>query len=242
MAQAKPECISIETQTFELPTLNKPQRFALALTIVLFCITWIAPLWPVEHALHSSGTVIGLIWLVWHQRRWPMCTWDFIAICIFIAVHCIAARWLYSNMPYDRWLMDAFGWSPQVGFGWERNHTDRLIHFLYGLCFMPALQWHTQQRWPLRARQAFAMSVALIMTTSLVYEWFEWAIALALSPEAAEAYNGQQGDMWDAHMDMLLATLGALSTWPWLARRARKDDTSMSATNSLATNTSEHAR
>jgi phosphoribosylglycinamide formyltransferase-1 len=38
----------------------------------------------------------------------------------------------------------------------------------------------------------------------------EWAIALTLSPDQAEAYNGQQGDIWDAHMDMLLATIGAL--------------------------------
>jgi putative membrane protein len=66
---------------------------------------------------------------------------------------------------------------------------------------------------------AFALAVMLVMCSSLVYEWAEWGIALALSPEAAEAYNGQQGDVWDAHMDMLLATLGALATWPLLDRR-----------------------
>ena len=31
-------------------------------------------------------------------------------------------------------------------------------------------------------------------------------------PENAENYNGQQGDIWDAHQDMFLATLGALFT------------------------------
>ena len=59
----------------------------------------------------------------------------------------------------------------------------------------------------------------MVMCSSLVYEWLEWGIALALSPEAAEAYNGQQGDVWDAHADMLLATIGSLLAWP-LARRA----------------------
>lgn len=48
------------------------------------------------------------------------------------------------------------------------------------------------------------------MASSLIYEWVEWLIALGLSPEDAENYNGQQGDIWDAHMDMLLATLGAM--------------------------------
>jgi putative membrane protein len=209
--------------------MSKPQRFAIAATYAIFLITWIAPLWPLEQALHSSLTVVGLLWLAWHTRRWPMPTPDFVAICAFIVVHCIAARWLYSNVPYDRWLVDLFGWSPQAAFGWQRNHTDRLIHFLYGLCFMPALQWHAQQRWPLRPGQAFAVALALILISGLVYEWLEWGIALTLSPEAAEAYNGQQGDLWDAHMDMLLAGLGAVLTWPWLRRRSLARDASAEA-------------
>ena len=64
-------------------------------------------------------------------------------------------------------------------------------------------------------------ALALILISGLVYEWLEWGIALLLSPEAAEAYNGQQGDVWDAHMDMLLAGIGALLTWPWLQARGR---------------------
>lgn len=50
----------------------------------------------------------------------------------------------------------------------------------------------------------------LNMSTSLVYEWIEWALAMTMSPEQAEAYNGQQGDMWDAHKDMFLAFLGGI--------------------------------
>jgi Predicted membrane protein len=61
----------------------------------------------------------------------------------------------------------------------------------------------------------------VIMCSSLVYEWMEWGIALALSPEAAESYNGQQGDAWDAHADMALATLGSLLAWPLARKQAR---------------------
>ncbi len=192
------------------------KRFAFLATLVVFGASWIAPLWPVEQALHSSLTVVGLSWLWWHDRRWPMRTGDFGLICLFITVHCIAARWLYSNVPYDAWLQQLAGWSPQQAFGWERNHTDRLIHFLYGACFTPAVRDWLRQRWPaLNAGQAFVLAVAAIMCSSLAYEWFEWGVALALSPEAAESYNGQQGDGWDAHADMLLATVGALLTWPF---------------------------
>ncbi|MET1162049.1 MAG: DUF2238 domain-containing protein [Pseudoxanthomonas sp.] len=190
------------------------KKIALALTLAVFAASWVAPLWPAEQALHSSLTVVGLIWLWRHDRRWPMLTWQFASICAFICVHSVAARWLYSNVPYDQWIQGLTGWSPQSAFGWERNHMDRLIHLLYGVCFAPAVLHYFRQRWPLTPRQAFALTVRAIMCSSLLYEWLEWGIALSLSPEAAESYNGQQGDPWDAHADMLLATLGALAAWP----------------------------
>lgn len=195
------------------------KKLALALVLGVFAASWIAPPWPLEQAMHSSLTVVGLVALYWLDRRWPMQTRHFALVCLFIGVHSVAARWLYSNVPYDAWIQALTGWSPQQAFGWQRNHTDRLIHFLYGACLTPALRHHFGQRWPgLSQRQAFFLAVMVIMCSSLAYEWLEWAIALLLSPEAAESYNGQQGDPWDAHADMLLATLGALTAWP---RRAR---------------------
>jgi len=188
----------------------------------VFALTWIKPLWPVEQALHSSLTVLGLAGLWWVDRRWTLGVGAFAAICGFIAIHCIAARWLYSNVPYEQWLQAALGWSPGEAFGWRRNHFDRLIHFLYGLCLTPALLQLARRAWPaLRTGQAFALAVMLVMCSSLIYEWMEWAIALLMSPETAEAYNGQQGDVWDAHADMLLATLGSLLLWPLARRIAR---------------------
>ena len=183
---------------------------AFVATVLVFLLTWIRPLWPAEQAMHSSLAVLGMAWLLVHDRRWPMGTGAFVAICAFLTVHNIAAHWLYSNVPYDAWCRAAFGWSPQVAFGWERNHVDRLIHLLYGLCFAPALSQYAAARWRLPARATAALALMAIMCSSLVYEWAEWAIALMLSPEDAEAYNGQQGDAWDAHMDMLLATIGAV--------------------------------
>ena len=195
--------------------MTAAKKFTYGLTLAVFAASWIAPLWPVEQALHSSLTVVGLLWLWRHDHRWPMRDTHFIAICAFMVAHCIAARWLYSNIPYDAWLQSLIGWSPNDALGLKRNHADRVIHLLFGLCFAPAAREYFLQRWPaLTPRHAFVLAVAAIMCVSLLYEWLEWAIALTLDPEAAEAYNGQQGDMWDAHMDMFLATAGALLAWP----------------------------
>jgi putative membrane protein len=202
--------------------MSPAKKAALTGVLAVFLLTWIKPLWPLEQALHSSLTVIGLLALWWVDRRWPLGNAAFAAICGFTALHCIGARWLYSNIPYDQWALALTGWSPDAAFGWERNHFDRLIHFLYGLCFTPALTQLARHGWPaLRTGQAFTLAVMMIMCSSLAYEWLEWGIALALSPEAAEAYNGQQGDIWDAHADMLLATIGSLLTWPLTRKFAR---------------------
>jgi len=196
--------------------MSAPKKAALAFVLIVFAITWIAPKSPFEQAMHSVLTVVGLLWLWRHDRRWPMRDAHFITVCGFMTAHCIAARWLYSYVPYDQWIQWLTGgWSLDRAFGFQRNHFDRLIHFLYGACFAPPLREHFRQRWPaLSAGQAFVLAVAAIMCTSLIYEWFEWAIALTMSPQDAESYNGQQGDVWDAHTDMFLATLGALAAWP----------------------------
>ena len=191
------------------------KRGLLAATLLVFAASWVAPRWPLEQALHSSLTVVGLVVLAAFDRRHPLRVAHFAGICAFIAVHCVAARWLYSNVPYDEWLRVTTGWSPDQAFGLRRNHADRVIHLLFGLCFAPPLAAYARRRWPgLMRVQAALLAVGAIMCASLVYEWFEWGIALTLSPEDAESYNGQQGDMWDAHADMLLATLGALVAWP----------------------------
>ena len=49
----------------------------------------------------------------------------------------------------------------------------------------------------------------LVQTGSMVYEIFEWQLAVHFSPETAEKYNGQQGDVWDAQKDMLLAMISS---------------------------------
>jgi len=45
----------------------------------------------------------------------------------------------------------------------------------------------------------------------MLFELFEWAAAETVGGELGMAYLGTQGDIWDAHKDMALASLGALT-------------------------------
>jgi putative membrane protein len=44
----------------------------------------------------------------------------------------------------------------------------------------------------------------------MIFELFEWAAAELFGGELGQAYLGTQGDVWDAHKDMALASLGAI--------------------------------
>lgn len=52
-----------------------------------------------------------------------------------------------------------------------------------------------------------------------MYEVFEWVLTLTMRGELAQAYNGQQGDPWDAQKDMALAAAGALMAAAAMALR-----------------------
>jgi putative membrane protein len=95
-------------------------------------------------------------------------------------------------------------------FGWERNHYDRLVHALFGvLMLLPCaelLEWSAR----LPRRWAVPLAISVLAALSHLYELIEWLFAITLSPEAAEAYNGQQGDPFDAQKDMALAFVGSL--------------------------------
>ena len=132
---------------------------------------------------------------------------------LFLIVHVIAAHYLYSYVPYNQWIEQIFGFNLNEAMHWSRNMFDRFVHLAYGLLLYPIFYrlfqvWLPQQR-PV---VIFLLVIQFVVASSMLYEWLEWLIAIGLSPEEAENYNGQQGDMWDAHKDVLLATIGAAIT------------------------------
>ena len=48
------------------------------------------------------------------------------------------------------------------------------------------------------------------MLSSLAYELVEWGAVGVFAAEEGMAFLGAQGDPWDAHKDMFLATLGSV--------------------------------
>lgn len=94
--------------------------------------------------------------------------------------------------------------------GWERNHFDRLVHFLYGLLIAYPIREVFLRVANVRGFWGYFLPLDLTMSTSMIFELFEWGAAKLVGGDLGMAYLGTQGDVWDAHSDMALASLGAL--------------------------------
>ncbi|MEX2218815.1 MAG: DUF2238 domain-containing protein [Phycisphaerales bacterium] len=160
----------------------------------------------IEHAL----TVAALGLIVWLGWRRPLSNAAYTGLFLFLCIHVLGAKYTYSMVPYDRWAEALTGRTLNSVFGWERNHYDRLVHFCFGLLCLPAVLEELEHRARVRGVWAIVLAAAVMNSLSTGYELLEWLLTMVVAPEQAELYNGQQGDVWDAHKDTGLATLGAV--------------------------------
>lgn len=161
--------------------------------------------WWMEHLV----VVAGLAILVATGRFFAFSKTSYTLGFAFLCLHTVGAHYTYSEVPYrEAWAFLAGDGAPAPG---ARNHFDRLVHFLYGLLL--ARPWREAFYFAMAPRRDFwshLVVVSFTMATSLLYELFEWAAAVLWGGESGMAFLGTQGDVWDAHKDMLLAAGGAV--------------------------------
>ena len=193
--------------------LSAKHYASLGILILASLLASIRPLELEAYLLHQAGTVFMIIMLLICLYKIGLNFLNFNLYILFLIVHVIAAHYLYSYVPYNQWIEQIFGFNLNEAMHWSRNMFDRFVHLAYGLLLYPIFHrlfqvWLPQQK-PV---VIFLLVIQFVVASSMLYEWLEWLIAIGLSPEEAENYNGQQGDMWDAHKDILLATIGAAIT------------------------------
>lgn len=186
---------------------QKSLLWGAALLLLLGCIG--AP-YPEQMYLQHIPTVVALAALAVFGRRYPLSNASFTCLVVFLALHILGARYIYSYVPYDQWSKALIGTDLTSLFHFRRNHYDRLVHFAFGLLWVLPV-WEVCVRYfKVPRRCALYVALEFVLAVSALYELFEWGLTMVLSPNDADAYNGQQGDLWDAHKDMALAMLGSL--------------------------------
>lgn len=196
------------------PRFGRFHWFWLAIIAVACVLASINPLDMGSYLMHQVSTVIGVAAMVWIARQGKVSPVGFAMASVYMLVHILGAHYLYSNVPYNDWSRSLLGWDMDASFGWDRNMYDRLVHFCYGLLLYKLFADLFESWFPQVNRGKVALLVLQwILASSTIYELIEWWIAMGMSTEKAEQYNGQQGDIWDAHKDMALALLGGVIAW-----------------------------
>lgn len=152
--------------------------------------------------LEVVPAIIGFVIIAATRNRFPLTPLLYFLILVHAVILMIGGHYTYAEVPLFDTIRDLMGS--------DRNNYDKVGHLAQG--FVPAiiareilirLEVVKSAAW----RNLFIVSVCLAF--SAFYELIEWWAAL-LSDEAADAFLGTQGYVWDTQSDMALALLGAL--------------------------------
>ena len=188
-------------------------RSYLLILAALFALLWVALAihpkyrnpWLMENVLVLG--VVALLALL--HRRLLLSRVSYSLIFLFMCLHQVGAHYTYSEVPYDSWFQDFTGRTLNSLLGWERNNFDRSVHFSYGLLLAYPIREMFLRVVNVRGFWGYFLPLDLTMSTSMLFELAEWGVAVVFGGDLGQAYLGTQGDAWDAHKDMALASLGA---------------------------------
>lgn len=152
--------------------------------------------------LEVLPALIALVLLLLTRKRFPLTQLVYSLILIHCIILMVGGHYTYAEVPLFDWLGELF----QM----ERNNYDKVGHFAQG--FVPAIfaREILIRNAVISGKKWLAFIVTSIcLAMSALYELFEWWVAL-LSDEAAEAFLGTQGYVWDTQSDMGWALFGAI--------------------------------
>lgn len=181
-----------------------------ALLGVLWAALAIAPVSRHDWALENALLVVFVVALAASWRRFPLSRVSYTLIFLFLCLHTVGAHFTYSLVPYDDWWRRLTGNSLNEMLGWQRNNFDRVVHFAYGLLLAYPVRELLLRVASVKGFWGYFLPLDLTMSTSAFYELIEWGAAEVFGGDLGAAFLGTQGDIWDAHKDMALASLGAL--------------------------------
>lgn len=184
-------------------SLRKEPVILLVLTLLV--LGWSAinphdyPTWWLE----VLPVFIALPFLLWTRTSFPLTDLLYRLIFLHAVILIVGGHYTYALVPA--------GFQVQDLFGFERNHYDRLGHFVQGL--EPAIlarEILLRKNVVRRGGWLVLFVISICLAFSAFYELIEWFVA-TVSAEAAESFLGTQGDVWDTQWDMFMCLCGAMA-------------------------------
>jgi len=189
----------------------KKWRYPLVL-LAIYTVIWAAlaidPVFRHDWLLENVLVVFSVPLLIFTAKHLRFTNFTYTCLFLFFVLHSIGSHYTYALVPYDEWFRSLTGNSLNELLGFERNHFDRLVHFLYGLLITPAAieLFAHYGRYP--AVWAVLFPAFFMSAHAGLYEIIEWGAAIWFGGDLGQAYLGTQGDIWDGQKDMALAFAG----------------------------------
>ncbi|MDX1456074.1 MAG: DUF2238 domain-containing protein [Marinobacter sp.] len=164
-------------------------------------LTWLLEVLP---------AMVGFLLLASTYRCFPLTSLVYWLILVHAVILMVGGHYTYAEVPLFDLIRELTGG--------DRNNYDKLGHFAQG--FVPAMiAREIVLRLEVFSSRAWAnfFVVCFCLALSAFYELIEWWVALA-SDEAADAFLGTQGYVWDTQSDMAFALIGAILALVGLSR------------------------
>ncbi|MFE6888112.1 DUF2238 domain-containing protein [Streptomyces sp. NPDC057694] len=191
------------------PRRRLPAVLAVTVTVALV-VSRFGAADPTTWLLETVWVMAGLPLAILSRHGFPLSG----LLCGLLAAHAlvliVGGHYTYAEVPAGDWVRD---W-----LGWNRNPYDRLGHLMQG--FVPAVLVRELlvRTSPLRGSRWLApLTICATLAFSAVFEMLEW-LAAVTGGDAADAFLGTQGDVWDTQWDMFCALIGATCALLLLSR------------------------
>jgi putative membrane protein len=156
-------------------------------------LTWI---------LETVPAMVAFVILMATRKRFPLTSLAYDLILVLSLILMIGGHYTYAEVPLFDWF--------KAVFNLDRNNFDKVAHFAQG--FVPAIiarEIIIRNHVVTNTNWLNFFIICICLAISAFYELIEWWVAIAIN-EAAEAFLGTQGYIWDTQSDMAFALLGAI--------------------------------
>lgn len=194
---------------FSTTSTEQPLHFStnkiLWLFTIIFSCCW-AFGWVYNHNMENylieNLLVIIFIPILIFSYKWHRFSdMSFALILMFLLLHIYGAFYAYTTNAFGEWLKSTYHlW---------RNPYDRIVHFSFGLLIAYPVREILIRKFKVSKAASWLIPIEVAFSLGTIFEMIEWGVAELTTPEVGETYVATQGDVWDAHKDIILAALGA---------------------------------
>ncbi len=181
--------------------MNKTKILFITLALGILIWSGVNPKDQFTWLLEVFPSFIGLPILFHLNKKYGVNTTLFSIFCLHSMILSLGGHYTYAEVPLGFWVQDLFHFS--------RNHYDRLGHFFQGVTpALVAYDYFKREKIVVSKVWIKVIPICVALAFSSLYEMLEWWTAI-LTGEAATAFLGTQGDIWDTQWDMFMALCGA---------------------------------